>query len=119
MITPTEKTFVVGTVRVEGVKRTRDAYIHTFLSDQHALWKSTTLEDVALQAQTVADRLKRLNIFKSVSIKLDTSSNINDRTLDVIFEVEESSTIVAHTGVDVGFNQGSMVSHSTKPFPIP
>ncbi|KAH6564512.1 hypothetical protein BASA50_001473 [Batrachochytrium salamandrivorans] len=96
--------FAIKSVRVEGAVHTSDALLERITTP---LLHAATLGDVVVGTRNVGDHLRRMGIFKTVGIVLDSPPGVDD-AVNVVFQVEEAQRLFARTGADFGANDGSM-----------
>ncbi|KAI8922700.1 surface antigen-domain-containing protein [Entophlyctis helioformis] len=94
----------VQSVKVHGVVHTNHELLERVTKP---LLAAQTLGDVIVGSRNIADQLRRFDIFKNVSIVLDSPPGAQD-LVDVVFRVEESKRLFAQTGASFGANDGSM-----------
>ena len=88
-----------------GLKRTKNDIVTEQI--KHVLG-SHSLKDLFIQSLESMQRLQELNIFKHISLKIDTDKRASqvDQSLEVTFIVEEygwlKSTVSAHAGTQSG-----------------
>lgn len=74
---------------------------------------SSTIADVVNEAQNVAERLQRLDIFDGVQVLLDRASDTDPLaapdSINVVYQVKEKSRLFIKTGTEIGNNEGNMV----------
>lgn len=77
----------VNKIIVEGIKKTKDDFIQKKLE---SIFAASTVEEMLLLCQSAKMDLGRMNIFKSVQIKIDTTKNVDeDDRYDVTFHMKE------------------------------
>ncbi|KAJ3187076.1 hypothetical protein HDU85_007114 [Gaertneriomyces sp. JEL0708] len=86
----------VSRLIINGAQYTRPAVVEYLVQP---ILKSENLGDVIVESREVVGRLRRLGIFKDVSVKLDAGVE-GGETLDVVINLEEGPRIYARTGAD-------------------
>jgi outer membrane protein insertion porin family len=86
--------FSVSTCKVKGVQYTSHEFLATITKP---ILAASTLREIIAGSQNIGLQLSKLGIFESVDILLDYASN---DSVDVIYQVKESSRLYARTGVD-------------------
>ena len=71
-----------------------------------------TLQEVLMRSLESVQRLKELNVFKNVSVKLDTVKGSQGRAkgLEVTFYVRESGRLASTVAANAGTQSGDAVS---------
>jgi len=111
---------LVGKVSIDGIKKTNHDFIKKQLQQKN-MFAAQSIDDVLSEIKSVKERLEQLEIFKSVTVKLDKCETPNSNTdfanLHVIFKVEELKSqrldMKAMCGLDnsVGFNLEMITSN--------
>ncbi|PIK49385.1 putative sorting and assembly machinery component 50-like A-like [Apostichopus japonicus] len=95
-------------IKVQGLDKTKNDFVVHQCKD---LLKAATFKDVILSCQEVKQKLEQANIFKTVSVLIDTSKGpgVSKDGLDVIFKVKEGRRYSASAHTAIGNNEGSLV----------
>lgn len=100
----------VNAITILGTKQTRPGFLEKATKN---ILEAKTYADVINNAQEVADKLQRFDIFDGVQILLDNASDSDPLaapdSVNVVYQVKEKSRIFIKTGTEIGNNEGNMV----------
>jgi outer membrane protein insertion porin family len=96
----------INAIRVEGIVNTSNEFLETITAP---LLAARTLGEVIVGSRNIGHQMKRLGIFKNVSVTFDADPASARDFVDVVYQVEEVPRLFAKTGADFGNNDSSMV----------
>ena len=101
------KPITVREIKVEGILHTNDRFLKAVTK---SLLGAETLGDVIIGSRNVANRFKKMDVFKDIAISIEGVPDDTDETAcNIVFKVVEAPRLYAHTGADFGSHDGSMV----------
>ncbi|XP_048728187.1 sorting and assembly machinery component 50 homolog [Ostrea edulis] len=104
----------VNKIVVKGINKTKDEFLQKKLQ---TIFKAENVLQMFILCKAAETELKRLDIFKSIQIVIDTSKNVDgDNKYDVLFNVKENRWLYggAHTTFG-GDNNATMVGSLALP----
>jgi outer membrane protein assembly factor BamA len=105
-----EKPISVREIKVEGISTTNDRFLKAATKE---LLEAESVGDVIIGSRNVANRFKKMDMFKDVSVSIEgVPDDKNGTACNIVFKVVEAPRLYAHTGADFGSHDGNMVGEA-------